>query len=145
MKKVIIILLVFFASTITTQAQETTGDIVKSFYETMKNKSVYEAMDNVLLLNGGELIKERKKENLKLRLHNMSQTSGKLHGYEVMEVETIADCLLNYKTVAKYEENPVFITFKFYKPAEQWLLLDFNLSSGSGGPNVNRKIQRLKH
>ena len=44
MKKGIIFLLVFFASTIISRAQETTGDIVKSFYETMQNKSTYEAI-----------------------------------------------------------------------------------------------------
>lgn len=146
MKKTSIFILLTILANICIIAQETneTDQIVENFYNTLQNKSSYEAMDNIMTLNGGELIKERIRENLKLRFNTLAASSGDYKGYENIEIEKFANCLIKYYTVAKYSDMPIFITFKFYNPEDKWMLLDLNISTGSGSVKTSIETQNRR-
>jgi len=61
-------------------------------------------------------------------VNNLPPSMGKYLGKEKLKQEKIGTVLIKYTYMVKYERQPVFFYFIFYKSQKQWIIHSFSLN-----------------
>ena len=64
-------------------------------------------------------------ENVRLKLLNLITLIGDYRGYEMINEEIIGESLKLQSYMMKYDRQPIRFTFIFYRPADSWVVQNF--------------------
>jgi hypothetical protein len=106
---------------------QTSDDLTTFFFKKYK-KDTDAAFDfifgtNEWLIDDSEIL-----ENVKFKIHENKNVLGNFIGFEKLIYVPIGESLTVSIYLVKYEKQPLWFVFKFYKTEDKWMLYKFNLN-----------------
>jgi hypothetical protein len=107
-------------------AQDDTQKIIDRFFEIYNTKSANEAVDYIFSTNKWMNESKDQIENVKFKLNGTLKLLGDYVGYNLITKKTVGDHLSLYTFMVRYDRQPLRFSMLFYKPSDQWKLLNFS-------------------
>lgn len=108
------------------QAQNTPEEKISRFFSNLTTVGYSRALDE-LFAEDILTYKDRIPE-LKDSFKNIEEAKGKCNGYELLGKTAVSESLITFRFMARYDNNPMFAKFTFYKPKNRWVLYGFSIS-----------------
>jgi hypothetical protein len=109
-----------------TPADKTPEQLVQSFFSLIGEGKVDEAY--ALLTSGSKIAeKESDIEALRIKTREAIDVFGEIGGYEIVAQREIGTRLTSYTCVSLGKNFPLRWRFYFYRPADQWKLVDIRV------------------
>lgn len=123
MKKLLLFFTILFYS-LASLAQTKPEELMKSFFETYPKNS-RKAIDDLYATN---LTPSKTDiDNIKKKINYDVLHAGKYFGYEIITMKQFSESLVLYSYLIKYERKPLRFVFKFYKPNDRWMILEYKI------------------
>lgn len=130
MKK--IVLLILLAASINVSAQDDPQKIIDQFFSLYKNKGAIEAVDFIFSTNKWMSESKDQIENVKFKLNGTLKQLGDFNGYNLITKKTLGNHLSLYTFMVRYDRQPLRFSLLFYKPNDQWRLMNFSYDYNLG-------------
>ncbi len=125
MKKTSIALLLILFSTCL-YSQNTTKDIIETFFKNYETKGPSVAVDQLYETNPWTIRIQDAINNVKTQLVRFDEDLvGEYYGYEELVVKKLGDSYELHSYFLKFDRQFLRLTFQFYKPQDEWRLFSF--------------------
>jgi hypothetical protein len=108
-------------------AQQTPEEYIKTFFGLVGEKKYTEAIEkmpvNKRLENDTSYLSK-----VEIKLATAGNRAGEYCGYELIEKEELTPSYITYNYFIKYYNAPQKVQFVFYKPKNEWMLIQINLN-----------------
>lgn len=142
--KLIASALVLCFTTTCVVAQETSDEIINTFFETYK-KEPLKAVDYVFSTNEWMDRNKDAVENLKTQLSSYLKLVGDYYGYEKITEKSVGESYKLVSYMSKYERQPIRFTFVLYKGKDRWQVQNFKFDDKIDDElEESGKVQYLK-
>jgi hypothetical protein len=122
-----IVLFIFFALTsLSLSAQSDPQKIIDEFFGLYETKGVDRSMDFIFGTNKWMDKSRDQIEEVKLKLNSAVKLMGDYYGYNLITKKTVGDYYHLYTYMVRYDRQPIRFTIIFYKPGNQWKLMNFS-------------------
>lgn len=108
------------------QARETSEPekIVERFMASYKQDGPKKALGTLLPTN--KYITRQDADSVAVRLERLTSGLGNFHGHEKIRESTYGKGVTHLTYIIKYTRQPLRFNFRFYRPAEEWTILNFS-------------------
>lgn len=125
-------------------AQETSDEIINTFFETYE-KEPLKAVDYVFSTNEWMDRNKDAVENLKTQLSSYLKLVGDYYGYEKITEKSVGESYKLVSYMSKYERQPIRFTFVLYKGKDRWQVQNFKFDDKIDDElEESGKVQYLK-
>ncbi|MEL6253522.1 MAG: hypothetical protein AAFR87_16055 [Bacteroidota bacterium] len=119
-------------------AQNSTKDITDKFFQ-LYSEDPGKAIEYGFSTNKWVMEKNMAAvENVRLKLLNLITLIGDYRGYEMITEEVIGESLKLQSYMMKYDRQPIRFTFIFYRPADSWVVQNFQYDA-----NLTDELEEL--
>jgi hypothetical protein len=130
MKKSLLIVLLF--CTFNSIAQSDPQKMIDEFFDLYKNKGTDSALDYLFGTNKWMDGSKDQIDGVKLKLNSTLKLLGEYQGYNLITKKSVADHLSLYTFMVRYDRQPLRFSILFYKPNDQWRLMNFSYDDNLG-------------
>jgi hypothetical protein len=131
MKKIYLIALLFCS--FNSFAQNDPQKIIDEFFKLYKEKNSDASLDYLFGTNKWMNNSKEQIESVKLKLNNTLKLLGEYQGYNLITKKSVTDHLSLYTFMVRYDRQPLRFSILFYKPNDQWRLMNFSYDDNLGG------------
>jgi len=128
MKKILVLGLLFCS--ICSFAQNDPQKIIDEFFTLYKNKGVDTSLDYLFGTNKWMSNSKDQVEGVKSKLNGTLKLVGDYYGYDLITKKTVGDHYSLYTFMVRYDRQPLRFSMLFYKPNDQWRLMNFSYDDG---------------
>ena len=145
MKRVSIVglVLVAFAAAAAQASNPSYKSMVEGFFARVADDEVDEAVEK--LFESNPLFQGLRDSVAQVRTQYgaLGTLGGSFNGYEVLLDEVVAERFAYVYVMALYDRQPVKVEFQFYRPHDEWLLLNFSFEADFASDITSLAKQRL--
>lgn len=143
MKKILVLGLLFCS--INTFAQNDPQKIIDEFFSLYKSKDVDTSLDYLFGTNKWMVNSKDQIEEVKSKLKGTLKLVGDYYGYSLITKKSVGDHYWLYTFMVRYDRQPIRFSILFYKPSDQWRLMNFSYDDNLGDElEEAAKAYRLK-
>jgi hypothetical protein len=113
--------------------------MIKNFFYTFQEKGTNDALNDIFNTNQWLMQASNSQiDTIKNSFNTTLQQLGNYCGYEIVSVKNVGTSLVIYACLAKFERQPLRLTFTFYKANDNWALYNFSYDS-----NLQNELEEL--
>lgn len=102
-------------------------EISQQFFDTWKQQGLSPACQGLLSTNPSRPVSDTVQARLEKRLTYLSERKGAYIAGEEVNIDTISPSFVKTTWLIKFEKEPLFIEFTFYKPYGKWQYQTFGV------------------
>lgn len=126
----------FFLNTF---SQSAPHEISQLFFDNWKQKGLSPACQALIKTNPSRPVNDTVQARLERRLESITLRKGAFIGSEEVYSDSISPSFVKILWLVKFEKEPLFLEFTFYKPYEQWYYLSFEFDQEYNQAGNSRK------
>jgi hypothetical protein len=104
-------------------AQDHYTAVIDSFFVLYGKGGTDASIEYVFSTNPYLFEAKQQKQSIQNKLKTVSSLIGNYYGYEIVTVNEKGESYVLIKCMVKHDRQPLFFTFVFYKPQQQWRLI----------------------
>ncbi len=122
MKKSILLFVIMILCFWNTQSQNTSDEILDTFFSLYGEGKTDEAVDYIFETNEYLISAQQQIESIKEKLKTITSVIGQYYGYEKIIQKEAGESYKYVRCMVKHDRQPLFFTFILYKPDQKWQL-----------------------
>ena len=125
-KSLLLITLIVFTYSLKAQSSDNNPEqIINAFFDKYENNSIDEALEYIFSSNPWMQDSKTQSDALGVKLKNLISILGDYYSRKLITKASIANDLVMYSYLVKYDRQPLRFVLTFYKPKDKWRLHNF--------------------